>query len=154
VSTLNISDSLTRKEAEHLVFIYRKQIEDRDRATTTIVAKEFHVSAAVVTESFQKLAKKKLVEYTPYYGIKLTLKGVAKAQKLLRKHRLLETLFVNLMRFNPKEACREASTIGYYCSEALINRICSTYNHPTQCPCNKQIHADPYCKGDKNSDLC
>ena len=153
MSTGNISDSLTRKEAEHLVFIYRKQIEGRGRATTTILAREFHVSAAVVTESFHKLAKKKLVEYMPYYGIRLTRKGVAKAQELLRKHRLLETLFVRLMKFTPEEACKEASMIGYYCSEALINRICSTYNHPTQCPCNKQIHVGPYCKGDKNRDL-
>ena len=133
VPTLNISDTLTRKETEHLVFIYRKQREDRDRVTTTIVAREFHVSPAVVTESFQKLAKKKLVEYLPYYGIKLTDKGVSKAQQLLRKHRLLETLLVRLMKFTPKEACKEASSIGYFCSENLTNRICSTYNHPTQC---------------------
>ena len=151
---MNISDSLTRKEAEHLVFIYRRQIEDRDRVTTTVLARKFHVSAAAVTESFHKLAKKRLVEYMPYYGTRLTEKGVAKAQELLRKHRLLEILFVRLMKFAPEEACREASKIGYYCSEALIDRICSTYNHPTQCPCNKHIHPGPYCKGEENSDLC
>jgi DtxR family Mn-dependent transcriptional regulator len=152
--TLNISNTLTRKETEHLVFIYRKQIEERDRVTTTIIAREFNVSPAVVTESFHKLAKKKFIEYLPYYGIKLTKKGVSKAQELLRKHRLLETLFVRMMNFTPKEACKEASTIGYYCSKDLTNRICSTYNHPTQCPCDKEIHVDPNCTKDKNCNLC
>ena len=117
-------------------------------------AREFDVSAATVTEFFHKLANKKFAEYMPYYGIKLTEKGVGKAQEFLRKHRLLETLLVRLMKFTPKEACIEASKIGYYCSETLINRICYTYSHPIQCPCNKKIPVGPYCKGDRNSDLC
>jgi DtxR family Mn-dependent transcriptional regulator len=149
---LDISDNLTRKEAEYLIFVYKKQIEDGDRVTTTIVARKFDVSAATVTEGFHNLANKKFFKYMPYYGIKITEKGIAKAQELLRKHRLLEILFVRL-KFAPIEACKEASNIGYYCSEALINRICSLYNHPTQCPCNKKIHSGPYCKSNKNNDL-
>ena len=60
-SILNINASFTRKEAEYLVFIYRKQIEDQDKVATTIVARKFGVSAATVTESFRNLAEKKLV---------------------------------------------------------------------------------------------
>lgn len=150
-SALNIRASLTRKEAEYLVFVYRKQREDQDRVTTTIVARKFDVTAATVTESFQKLAQKQLVEYIPYYGIRLTERGAAKAQDLLRKHRLLETLFVRVMKYTPIEACDEASKLDYYCSEALTNRICHTYNHPPHCPCNKQIYTDPHCTGTRTN---
>ena len=154
VSILNVNASFTRKEAEYLLFIYRKQIEDQDRVATTIVARKFDVSAATVTESFRNLAEKKLVQYIPYHGVRLTDKGAAKAQGLLRKHRLLETLFVRLMKYAPKEACDEASKIDYYCSESLTNRVCNTYNHPTKCPCNKQIYPSPTCKSDRNSVAC
>lgn len=151
---LNINVGLTRKESEYLVFVYRKQVEDRSRVTTTIVARKFAVTAATITESFHKLAEKDLVKYIPYYGIRLTEKGVTEAKKLLRKHRLLETLFVRLMKYAPTKACNEASRIDYYCSETLANSICSTYGHPAQCPCNKQIYTDPNCRSDRNSAVC
>lgn len=158
VFNLNISVSLTRKEAEYLVFVYRKQVEDLGRVTTTIVARKFNVTAATITESFHKLAEKNFVEYIPSYGIRLTKKGAAGAQKLLRKHRLLETLFVRLMKYSPIEACNEASRIDYYCSEALANSNCNTYNYPAQCPCKTQIYIDPdymlACKNDRNSAAC
>ena len=149
--TLNVSVNVTRKEAEYLAFAYRKQVEEGDRVTTTTMAKTFDITAAAVTESFQKLAEKNLVEYTPYYGIRLTEKGTAEARRFLRKHRLLETLFVRFMKYAPMEACDEASKIDYYCSEALANNICSTYNHPAQCPCNKQIYTGPDCKDEKKT---
>jgi len=147
---LDIDGTLTRKEAQYLTLVYRKQVEDCNRVTTTTVSRVLKVTPATVTESFQKLAKKNLVEYTPYYGIKLTERGTAEAQKLLRRHRLLETLFVKTMNYPPKKACNEASKIDYYCSEALANNICSTYNHPVVCPCKKEIYADYDCKHLKN----
>ena len=131
------------------MFVFRRQVEERRRVTTTILAKTFSVTAATVTESFHKLSEKKLVEYTPYYGVRLTKKGVATAQKLLRKHRLLETLFVRFMHYNPGTACIEASKIDYYCSDDLTNKICSVYDHPIKCPCNKQIFRDQNCLGER-----
>jgi DtxR family Mn-dependent transcriptional regulator len=136
---------LTPKEGEYLTLIYRKQVEEDKRASTTILAKSFKVSPATVTEIVQRLAKKKLVEYTRYYGTELTERGIVEAQRLLRKHRILEVLFVKLLRYDAEKACEEASKIDYYCSRELINAICRTYEHPNTCPCDKIIFRDPTC---------
>lgn len=139
--------SLTPKEGEYLTFMYRKQVEEDKRASTTILAKTFNVNPATATETLQKLAEKKLVTYTRYYGAKLTENGIVEAQKLLRKHRILEVLFVKFLRYDPDKACEEASKIDHYCSKDLINSICRTYGHPETCPCSKKIFQDSTCIG-------
>jgi len=137
----------TPNESKYLMLMYRKQLEDGRRITTTVLARSFKVNPATVTEILQNLAQKKLVEYTRYCGAKLTEKGIAQAQKLLRKHRILEFLLVKFLKYNAEKACEEASTIDHYCSEDLINAICRTYGHPKRCPCNKVIFDDPTCRG-------
>jgi len=144
---LNAKMNLTPIESKYLTFIYRKQIEEKERVTTTILARAFQVNPATVTETLQRLASKKLIEYTRYYGLKLTENGTTKAEKLLRKHRILELLFVKFLKYNAEKACEEASKIDYYCSEDLINAICRTYGHPDTCPCDKKIFKDSTCTG-------
>jgi DtxR family Mn-dependent transcriptional regulator len=144
---LNAEMVTTPNESKYLMLMYRKQLEERRRITTTVLARSFKVNPATVTEILQKLAQKKLVKYTRYYGAELTEKGIAEAQKLLRKHRILEFLLVKFLKYNTEKACEEASTIDHYCSENLINAICRTYGHPERCPCNKVIFGDPTCRG-------
>ena len=143
---LTVNMKVSRREAKYLALLYREQIEESKIVTTTILAKLLKVTPATVTECFQKLAKKDLVEYKPYYGVKLTHTGIDTAEKLLRKHRLLETMLVRLLKYSPTTACREAARIDYYCTETLTNSICSIYNHPIECPCEKKIFEDPSCR--------
>jgi len=65
---LRVKISLTPKEGKYLTFMYRKQVEEDKSASTTILAKSFKVNPATATETLQRLAKKKLVEYTRYYN--------------------------------------------------------------------------------------
>ena len=142
---MNAEVNVTRKEAQYLAILYRQQIEERNTVSTTILANTLNVKPATVTEWFQKLAEKRLVEYRPYYGVKLTQKERVQAEHLLRKHRLLETLYVKLFRYSPALACQEASRIDYYCSDAVTDSICTTYDHPVECPCHKTIVHNPSC---------
>lgn len=130
---------LTENECQYLKTIYRKQREQNRKIKTSSLAKTLNVSPASVTEVFQHLAKKKLLKHNPYYGIKLTEEGVEKAREQLRKHRILEILFVRLLNYTPKNACREASHLDYHVSRDLINSICQSFNHPQICPCKKKI---------------
>lgn len=132
-------------EGKYLKLIYRKQCEEFSRVRTTLIATSTGVRPATVTEMLQKLAEKGLLRYRRYYGVELTEKGTAEARKLLRKHRLLEVLFVKLLNYNAKKACDEASKLDYHSSTDLINAICQTYEHPENCPCNKEIFRDKGC---------
>lgn len=127
--------------------MYRRQVEEDQSATPTFLSKYFDVTPATVTETLQKLSQKGLVNYRRYYGAQLTEKGFMEGQKLLRKHRILEVLFVKFLGFEPDKACREASKVAYHCSQDVINSICRAYHHPDKCPCDKEIFRTPACKG-------
>lgn len=136
---MNAEPKMTVNEARYLKFIYRKQHEEFSRVRTTTMADFIRVRPATVTEMLQKLAEKGLLEYRRYRGAGLTEKGVVEARKLLRKHRLLEVLFVRFLNYDVENACEEASKLGHCVSEDLVNTICRTYGHPETCPCNKAI---------------
>lgn len=136
---------VTPSEGEYLKFIYRKQVEEGEKLRASVLAKRFDVHSATITEVLQKLANKGLVKYTPYYGAEFTEEGIAEAQRLLRKHRILEVLLVRLLNYDARKACEEASKLDYHCSEYLINTICQTYSHPRTCPCNKPIARNKEC---------
>ncbi len=110
------------------------------------MAKAVGVRPATVTEMFKKLAGRGLLKYTPYRRIELTEEGIVEAQKILRKHRLLEVLFVKTLNYDIEDACDEASKLDHYASENLVNNICRTYGHPEVCPCNKPISGDGECR--------
>jgi len=143
---LSVESRVTVNEGKYLKLIYRKQQEEFSKVGTTLIAKTARVRPATVTEMLQRLAEKGLLRYKRYYGVELTEAGIAKAQKLLRKHRLLETLFVNALSYEVQKACEEASKLDHYASEKLVNTICQNYGHPNTCPCNKTIFSNEECK--------
>ncbi len=144
---MNVEPKVTENEARYLKLIYREQYEGPGKIRTTTVARSLGVQPATVTEVLENLAEKKLLRHRRYHGIELTKKGIAEARKLLRKHRILEILFTDLLKYDPQRACDEASKLDYHASRKLINAICRTYGHPKICPCEKIIFSDPRCKG-------
>ncbi len=138
--------SVTENEAKYLKLIYRKQCEESTKVKTTAVAKSLRVRPATVTEVIQNLSEKNILQHRRYHGVELTKKGIAEARKLLRKHRILEILFTDILNYNAQRACNEASKLDWHASRDLINAICRAYGHPEICPCEKTIFSDPKCK--------
>lgn len=133
---MGVGQIITSSEGRYLKAIYRNQVEGDDKLTTTNLARIFNVRPATVTEMLQRLADKFWIRYKPYYGVGLTDEGIAEAEKQLRKHRILEVLFVNLLDLDTEKAYDEASKLDHYCSPHLINSICRVYDHPEICPCS------------------
>lgn len=138
--------SVTENEARYLKLVYRKQCEESARVRTTTMAKSLGVRPATVTEVIQNLSEKNFLRHRRYHGVKLTKEGIVEARKLLRKHRILEILFTNLLNYNAQRACNEASKLDYHVSRDLINAICQVYGHPDTCPCDKVIFSDVKCE--------
>ncbi len=138
--------SVTENEAKYLKLIYRKQHEESAKVKTTAVARYLAVRPATVTEVIQNLSEKNLLRHKRYHGVELTKEGIKEAKKLLRKHRILEVLFVDLLKYDVQKSCIEASKLDYHASMALINAICRSYRHPETCPCEKTIFSDSKCK--------
>lgn len=143
---MNAETRVTENEARYLKLIYRRQTEESTEVRTTEVAKMLKVRPATVTEVMQNLSKKNLLRHKSYHGVELTKEGVKEAQNLLRKHRILETLFSNFLAFDAQKSCEEASKLDYHASMYLINSICRAYGHPKACPCEKTIFSDLKCE--------
>jgi len=59
---------------------------------TNQIAEMMNVDPGTVTSMLKKLSRKGLINYKPYYGAELTSKGEEIARKVVRKHRLSESL--------------------------------------------------------------
>jgi DtxR family Mn-dependent transcriptional regulator len=152
-TSLKANLEITVNEGRYLKFLYRKQREEASQIGTTALAEAFKVKPATVTETLQKLSEKELLRYTRYHGTELTKKGIIEAEKLLRKHRILEVLFVRLLNYSAQKACEEATELDHHVSKKLANAICQAYSHPEVCPCDKSIFKDRECCEVRTSDL-
>lgn len=144
---LDAEPRITLNEVRYLKHIYRRQNEELTRIGTKTVSSFMGVQPSTVTEMFQNLAEKRLLKYARYHGVDLTEKGIVEARKILRKHRLLEVLFVRLLNYDVQGACEEAARLDHHVSGALANAICRLYGHPDTCPCNKDIFREGGCCG-------
>ena len=142
---MNKKLGITVTEAAYLKLLYRKQIEDGIKIRTKAIADFFGVRQATSTETLKNLDKRGLLNYKRYHGVEFTEKGILITKELLRSHRLLELLFVNFLDHDAKTACEEASKLDFYATKSLINSICSIFEHPESCPCNKAIFEDEQC---------
>jgi len=118
---------------EYLEAIYNFN-ERGELAKNQELARKLKVSPPSVTEMTQKLADRGLVTHEPYKGVMLTGKGMAMAQQVVRKHRLLErflhdTLGLKIEKVHD-EACKMEHSIGNEATAAL----CDALKSPKTCP--------------------
>ena len=96
------------------------------------------LSDATVTQLFKWLGERGYVRYTPYHGVDLTESGQVMAAELVRRHRLLETFLVRIMRFSLDEVDAEAEQLEHAISDVFVDRMDELLEHPTEDP-----HGDP-----------
>ena len=95
-----------------------------------VIAEKLHISNSAVTDMLKKLAKAKLIEYTPYKEIRLTETGESSALNLVRRHRIWE-IFLHLIVKLPWEMVHEeAERLEHHSSDELINRLDEMLNFP------------------------
>ena len=108
--------------------------EEGKPVKTTDLAKSLGVVPATVTEGLQKLAGKALVKYEAYHGASLTSKGRKIAQKISRKHRLLERFLTDVLGFEPSKVHKQACEMEHTLSDEATIALCRALNHPDICP--------------------
>ena len=113
---------------------------EKGTAKTTEVANRLDNAPASVTEVFQNMALKGLVQYEPYKGVSLTDKGLKIAKNIKRKHRLLEVFLAEHLHINCKKVHDEACRMEHAISDEIGNAICRRLQAPARCPGGKLIY--------------
>ena len=108
------------------------------RVTVTRLAERTGVSTATVSDGIRKLAGLGMVVHEPYGSIELTEEGRAIAVEMVRRHRLVETFLVEVLRYSWDEVHDEAEILEHVVSDILIDRIDRHLGFPSRDP-----HGDP-----------
>src|SRR5271170_296854 len=112
---------------------------DADTAVATgTIAEALGVTPGTITTMVKSLAAQGLVAHQPREGVRLTPAGRALALRVVRKHRLIETFLVHVLKMDWKEVHEEAEALEHAISDRVLLRIDALLGHPASDP-----HGDP-----------
>jgi len=94
--------------------------QDGKTASTGGVSKRLRIAPASVTEMLRKLAESGYVNYAPYQGVTLTEKGFEIAEKMTRKHRLLERFLHDMLKIGNDKVHYEACVDRQRCQSCQL----------------------------------
>lgn len=124
-------------EENYIKAIWHLQQTDSN-VTTNELAAELSTKPASVTDMLKRLKEKKLLNYEPYYGVKLNAEGKKLALNIIRKHRLWEYFLVEKLKFNWDEVHAIAEELEHVSSPELVKRLDDFLGNPRFDP-----HGDP-----------
>ena len=112
---------------------------DADSVVSTgAIAEALGVTPGTITTMVKALAARGLLEHQPREGVRLTPEGRAHALAVVRKHRLIETFLVQILKMDWKEIHEEAEALEHAISDRVLVRIDAILGHPSSDP-----HGDP-----------
>ncbi len=130
---LNFSTS----EENYLKTIFHLQTKD-DNVTTNELAERLHTKPASITDMMKKLKTRKLVNYQPYQGFRLTAEGKKIALNIIRRHRLWEFFLAEKLKFSWDEVHEIAEQLEHVSNKKLIDKLDEYLAYPKFDP-----HGDP-----------
>src|SRR5678815_2532502 len=130
---LNFSTS----EENYLKTIFHLQTKD-ENVSTNELAEKLKAKPASITDMMKKLKTRKLVNYQPYQGFRLTPDGKKVALSIIRRHRLWEYFLAEKLKFNWDEVHEIAEQMEHVSSKKLIDKLDEYLGYPKFDP-----HGDP-----------
>src|SRR3954452_16495744 len=98
------------------------------------VAEMLGVSRASGGEMLKRLESEGLIERGERKEALLTKTGRARAERVVRKHRIIERLLTDFMGYTGYEAHERADEMGDTFDDEMIERIDAKLGHPERCP--------------------
>ena len=149
-----ISDNIE----EYLEVLYRNG-SNGEQVSTTHLSKELGIAPGSVTQMLKKLETLGYIEYTPYKGAILTEEGMKIAQKITRKHRILEKFLTDILKIKEENVHEQACEMEHNLSDEAERALCTMLNNPDLCPdeniipaCNFDFDSCKQCYSHKDFD--
>src|SRR5712691_8927755 len=115
------------------------------------VAEMLGVSRASAGEMLKRLEAEGLVERGRHKEALLTETGRERAERVVRRHRIIERLLTDFMGYTAAEAHVHADELGDTFSDEMIERIDERLGHPERCPHGWPV--DPAVEQEENHEL-
>jgi DtxR family Mn-dependent transcriptional regulator len=111
---------------------YRPATETK--AIASRVAEMLGVSRASAGEMLKRLEAEGLVERGEHKEAILTPTGIERAERVVRKHRIIERFLTDFMGYTASESHVQADLMGDTFTDDMIERINERLGHPDRCP--------------------
>lgn len=108
---------------EDYIEVISNYIKQNQKVRAIDISRELSVSRASVTEALKKLAEKGLINYGKYDAITITEAGELTAQNVIKKHKLLQEFFQDILGLEENEAAENACKIEHVISEKVHKRL-------------------------------
>src|ERR671930_143604 len=115
------------------------------------VAEMLHVSRASAGEMLKRLEAEGLIERGKHKEALLTPIGRERAERVVRKHRIIERLLTDFMGYTAAEAHVHADELGDTFDDDMVRRIEERLGHPDRCPHGWPV--DPAREQEENHEL-
>jgi Mn-dependent DtxR family transcriptional regulator len=115
------------------------------------VAEMLGVSRASAGEMLKRLESEGLIERGKHKEALLTSSGRKRAEKVVRKHRIIERLLTDFMGYSAAEAHVYADELGDTFSDDMVERIDQRLGNPDRCPHGWPV--DPVAEQEENREL-
>jgi DtxR family Mn-dependent transcriptional regulator len=115
------------------------------------VAEMLGVSRASAGEMLKRLEGEGLIERGEHKEALLTEPGRVRAQRVVRKHRIIERLLTDFMGYTAAEAHVHADELGDTFSDEMVERIDERLGNPERCPHGWPV--DPVFEQEENREL-
>jgi DtxR family Mn-dependent transcriptional regulator len=106
------------------------------------VADMLGVSRASAGEMLKRLEAEGLVERGEHKEAILTAQGRAQAERVVRRHRIIERLLTDFMGYTPAEAHEQADMLGNTFTDEMVARIEERLGKPDRCPHGWPVDTD------------
>ena len=120
-------------------------------AIASRVAEMLGVSRASAGEMLKRLEAEGLIERGKHKEALLTKSGRARAEKVVRKHRIIERLLTDFMGYTAAEAHVHADALGDTFTDEMVERIETRLGNPERCPHGWPV--DPAVEQAENNEL-
>ena len=104
------------------IFSHQQTSQNKGVSTQTL-SNAVGVSPGTTTVMVKKLSRFGFVDYKARLGTTLTKTGRKLALQILRKHRIVESFLVGIMRFDWSEVHQEAEVLEHAVSEKIVERM-------------------------------
>ncbi|MGH3008688.1 MAG: metal-dependent transcriptional regulator [Gaiellaceae bacterium] len=106
------------------------------------VAEMLHVSRASAGEMLKRLERDGLIKRGARKEALLTASGRERAERVVRKHRIIERLLTDFMGYTAYEAHERADELGDTFDDEMVARIEAKLGHPDRCPHGWPVEPD------------
>lgn len=130
---------------------------DKGAAKAKDIAQRLNVNSSSVTGALRLLAKRSLVNYTPYNIITLTAAGEKIARDVFRRHKALREFLSKVLQVDEPEAEETACKMEHVISSTVLERFVAFHKFVKSCPIGgaKWIEGEGFvCKQKGDSGEC